>query len=109
MSRRGKPDSVISDNAPQFKLVNTTLNQQWRQMLTDREVLNYMAIEGIKWSYTTALAPWQGGFYERLVGMTKRSLRKAVGRKSFTLEQLITLLAEVEAVLNSRPLTYCTR
>lgn len=106
VSRRGKPDLIISDNAPQFKLVNTALNKQWRQMFIDREVLNYVAMEGIKWSYTTALAPWQGGFYERLVGMVKRSLRKAVGRKHFTLEQLVTLLVEIEAVLNSRPLTY---
>ena len=106
MSRRGKPDLVISDNAPQFKLVNTTLNKQWRQILSDKEVLNYVAVEGIKWMYITALAPWQGGFYERLVSMIKRCLRKAVGRKHFSLEQLITLLAEIEVVLNSRPLTY---
>ena len=106
VSHRGKPDLIISDNAPQFKLVNTILNKQWREMLNDKEVLNYVAMEGIRWNYTTALAPWQGGFYERLIGMIKRSLRKAVGKKHFTLEQLITLLTEIEAVLNSRPLTY---
>ena len=64
-------------------------------------------MEGIKWSFTTALAPWQEGFYERFAGMVKRSLRKAVGRKHFTLDQLVTLLTEIEAVINSRPpLTY---
>ena len=46
------------------------------------------------------------GLYERLVGMVKRCLRKALGRKHFTLDQLATLLTEIEAVLNSRPLTY---
>ena len=106
VSRRGQPDIIISDNAPQFKFVNTTLNKQWRQVLSDKEALNYVATEGIKWMYTTALAPWQGGFYERLVIMIKRCLRKAVGRKHFNLEQLITMLVEIEAVLNSRPLTY---
>ena len=50
--------------------------------------------------------PLARGFYERLIGMVKRSLREATGRKHFTLEQLITLITEVEAVLNSRPLTY---
>ena len=79
------------------------MNKQWRQILSDKEVLNYVAVEGIKWMYTTAL---QGGFYERLVSMINRCLRKAVGRKHFSLEQLITLLAEIEAVLNSSPLTY---
>ena len=84
--------------------MNMTLNKQWRQVLSDKEVLNYVAIEGIKWMYTTTLAPWQGGFYERLVNTIKRCLRKAVGRKHFNLEQLITVLAEIEAVPNSRPL-----
>ena len=82
------------------------LNQQWRRVFTDQSLLSYVSSEGIRWSFTTALAPWQGGFYERLVGMVKRCLRKALGRKYFTLEQLATLLAEIEAVLNSRPLTY---
>ena len=68
--------------------------------------MSYVAAEGIKWNFTTALAPWQGDFYERLVGMVKRCFRKATGRKHFTLEQLVTLLTEIEAILNSRPLTY---
>ena len=47
-----------------------------------------------------------GGFYERLVGITKRALRKTLGVNCFTLTQLTTILTEVEAVVNSRPLAY---
>ncbi len=47
-----------------------------------------------------------GGFYERLVGMVKRGLKKALGKTLATTDHLHTLMTEVEAVLNSRPLVY---
>ena len=47
-----------------------------------------------------------GGFYERLIGLVKRSLRKAIGKLCLSYEQLLTMLKEVEAVINSRPLVY---
>ena len=55
VSRRGKPDSIISDNAPQFKLTSTALSKQWRDVFVNKEVLSYVAAEGIKWNFTTAL------------------------------------------------------
>ena len=47
-----------------------------------------------------------GGFYERLIRLLKRSLRKTIGRLCLSNEQLLTILKETEAVLNSRPLVY---
>ena len=47
-----------------------------------------------------------GGFYECLVGLTKRAIRKTLGSKCLTEKQLVTILAETEAVVNSRPLVY---
>ena len=40
-----------------------------KHQLVDKKVLSYVAAQGIKWNFTTVLAPWQGGFYERLVGI----------------------------------------
>ena len=71
-----------------------------------KEVLSYLSYEGIQWQFTIALAPWQGGFYERLVGMVKKSLRKGMGRRLLYWDKLATLLFEVEAILNTHPLTY---
>ena len=106
VARRGRPELIISDNATQFKLVKTVIDKQWRQLSTDEKVMTYFCDKGIKWQFTTTLAPWQGGFYERLVGLVKRCLRKAIGTKRLTLEQFVVILSEVEAVLNTRPLTY---
>ena len=71
---RGKPPLIISDNAPQFKVVKTAVNRQWKQLMLDEEVRHYITEGGIKWQFTTALAPWQGGFYEQLVALVERSL-----------------------------------
>ena len=106
IARRGKPKLIISDNAPQFRLVKTTLDVEWSKTFKSTEVLDYYSYEGIQWNFTTALAPWQGGFYERLVGLVKQGLRKGMGRKVLHWDKLMTLIVEVEAIINTRPLTY---
>lgn len=60
----------------------------------------------MKWKNTIPKAPWTGGIYERIVGITKMALRRAIGRKLLREIELITLIAEIEGVLNTRPLTY---
>ena len=52
------------------------------------------------------LSPWMEGFYERLVGITKTALKKTIGKLYLTHTQLQTIITEVEAVINSRPLVY---
>ena len=47
-----------------------------------------------------------GGFYERLVGITKTALKKTIGKLYLTHTQLQTIITEVEAVTNSGPLVY---
>ena len=47
-----------------------------------------------------------GGAWERLIASVKRALRVVLGKLVVTEEVLRTSLIEVEAVLNSRPLTH---
>jgi len=105
IARRGKPRLLYSDNAAQLKLASSLLCASDDDVLTGDDIDNFLAEEGITWKFTTALAPWKGGVYERMVGMVKKSLRKALGRQQLSLPNLITLLTETEAVVNNRPLT----
>ena len=106
VERHSTPKEIISDNASQFKIASDVINKLWRQILSGNDVLSYAANEDIKWKYIVELAPWMGGFYEQLIGLVKRSLRKAIEKLCLTYEQFLTILKEVEAIINSRPLVY---
>jgi hypothetical protein len=76
----------------------------FQQLSKSDEVQDYSAEHRINWMFITALAPWMGGFYERLIGTVKRALRRTLGKQLLTTPQLQTLLTEIAAVVNSRPL-----
>jgi hypothetical protein len=99
----GAPKLLISDNAKQF----TSASEILKSVFTSDEVQDFSSTNGIKWRFLPAWSPWMGGFYERLVGIVKRSLRKVLGKRCLNLVQLQTIIAETAAIVNSRPLVQC--
>ena len=75
-SRRGIPECIISDNAKTFKAGSQDLKALKTQVIEAAESQRFLANHGIKWKFITERAPWWGGFYERLIGLVKRRLRK---------------------------------
>jgi hypothetical protein len=106
VAQRGSPTLIISDNALQFRTADKILDHLWNKIPKNAEIMSYVSNAGIKWMFNVELSPWMGGFYERLVALVKRSLKKAIGRKMLSIVQLQTLIKEIEAVINSRPLVY---
>ena len=101
-SRRGLPARLMSDNAKTFK----SAEKEVKAIARSTEVQRYLATKGVTWNFIIEKAPWQGGFWERMIQSAKRCLRKSLGRTSLNFEELRTLLVEIEGTLNNRPLTY---
>ncbi|VDO35507.1 unnamed protein product [Onchocerca flexuosa] len=62
--------------------------------------LNRIGGETLKWEFITPGAPWQGGICERMAGVAKRSLRRAIETKFSNNAELITLVEELEVIIN---------
>ena len=101
-SRRSLPRLMLSDNASTYLAVAEEL----KSLLSSEELAESLSRRGVDWRFIPKRAPWFGGFWERLVGLTKSVLKKILGRSHVTLDSLQTIVVEVEAVLNNRPLTH---
>ena len=101
IARQGIPKQILSDNAKQFKTARSVLNKIWSDVVRSDEVIEFSATKGIEWKFIVNLAPWMGGLYERLVGVTKRALHKVIGSRCLSEKQLVTVLTEAETVVNS--------
>ena len=102
VSKRGLPARIISDNGTTFKAAAKTI----RNVFKHPKVQNYLSGVNVKWIFNIERAPWWGGFFECMVQLLKRCLRKMVGQAKLTYEEFLTSVTEVELILNSRPLTY---
>ena len=101
-ARRGTPTLIVSDNAKTFQATEKALND----LFNHPEVASELHRKKIERRFNLERAPWWGGFFERMVGSVKACLRKVLGNARLTFDELLTVLVEVEGILNSRPLTY---
>jgi len=101
-SRRSLPALMLSDNASTYMAAANYL----KRFFYSPTVRTALTQRGVQWMYIPKRAPWYGGFWERLIGLTKTALKKILGRAYVSMETLQTILTEVEAIMNDRPLTH---
>ncbi|XP_027839404.2 uncharacterized protein LOC114121329 [Aphis gossypii] len=99
VARRGKPSELWSDNGTNFVGANKELTNYTQHL--DKQLAN----EGITWRFNPPSSPHFGGLWEAAVKSAKHHLTRTTGETKLTLSELSTLLCQIEACLNSRPLT----
>ena len=107
VGRRGRPEMIYSDNAPNFKAADRELKQMYRKI--DFKAVKNAGILGAKsspmqWQFSTEKAAWTNGITERLVQSVKRALRPTLLREVVSFERLEAILIGIEGILNCRPL-----
>ncbi|XP_055714367.1 uncharacterized protein LOC129808608 [Phlebotomus papatasi] len=107
ISRRGKPSDVFCDNAKNFVGANRHF-QEVRETLCnkkDQEFITQIAAEAqVNFHFIPPRSPHFGGMWESSVKSFKKHFYRIVGTSSLTQESMLTILAEIEMCLNSRPL-----
>ena len=102
IARRGRPERIYSDNGSTF-----TAAAKWIKMVRqDEKLQDYLSRNGITWQFNLSRTPWWGGQFERLVGLVKAALNKAIGSGQLQWKELESVLLSVETTLNDRPLGY---
>ncbi|XP_029053753.1 uncharacterized protein LOC114881213 [Osmia bicornis bicornis] len=96
--RRGIPATITSDCGTNLVGADRELRSLWKK------VANSLANDGTEWKFNPPSAPHFGGKWEAAVKSVKFHLRHVIGNTALTFEEFSTLLSQIEAVLNSRPL-----
>lgn len=106
ISRRGPVRDIRSDQGTNFIGAENELKRALQEMDNEkikRQLLN----EGIDWIRNPATASNFGGVWERQIRSVRNIMAALMKENGHSLddESLCTLLCEVEAVVNGRPLT----
>ncbi|XP_030763202.1 uncharacterized protein LOC115887829 [Sitophilus oryzae] len=95
ISRRGRCNHIYSDCGTNF-------------VGASRELINMLKSaaeqEQISWHFNPPSAPHFDGLWEAGIKSVKTHIKRVIGDQLLTYEKFYTLLVQIEAVLNSRPL-----
>ncbi|XP_053699039.1 uncharacterized protein LOC128746010 [Sabethes cyaneus] len=107
-ARRGYVRELHSDNGTAFKGASNQLHHVYEMLKstgTQRDqIVNWCANNEIEWKFSPPRAPHFGGLWEAAVKSAKQHLLREIGHISISQEDMVTLLAQIEMCLNSRPL-----
>lgn len=104
-ARRGMPTVIFSDNGTNLRGADNELKRNLAELNKDA-VRDDAAVRGVDWRFIPPGAPEMGGAWERMIRTVKSSLKVILRERAPHPDTLATLMAEVEAMVNSRPITH---
>lgn len=105
VARRGRCSDLWSDQGRTFIGANKALAEAFKEANLEfgDYISNLLAHDGTQWHFIPAYSPNFGGLWESGVKSMKYHLRRIMDTH-LTFEEMTTILCQVEACLNSRPL-----
>ncbi|XP_058816672.1 uncharacterized protein LOC131679946 [Topomyia yanbarensis] len=104
IARRGSPLEIYSDMGTNFIGASRDLEKEIQQAILG--VASTFTNTNTRWRFNPPVSPHMGGAWERMVRAVKMAIFALPMDKRPSDESLITLLAEAEFIINSRPLTF---
>jgi len=103
-SRRGNPELVRSDNGSNFVSGEKELKAAIAAWNQDK-IEEALRQRDITWRFQCPTASSQSGVWERMIRSVRRILSALMTQQTLDDESLMTLMCQVEAIMNSRPIT----
>ena len=107
ISTRAMCRVIYSDNAGNFQKAEKDI-KHYLELMKEKQFQDFLLENNIEWKFILECSPWWGGFYERLMQNIKQPLKKILGKARLNVDQIYTILKEIEAQINSRPITSVT-
>ncbi|XP_065082920.1 uncharacterized protein LOC135705238 [Ochlerotatus camptorhynchus] len=108
VARRGKPTLVMCDNALNFvgaRRKLDELHELFRNQQFQQSIVNEAEEDEIEFRFIPARSPNFGGLWEAAVKSFKSHFKRTIGSRTLLHDEMQTVVVQVEAILNSRPLT----
>ncbi|XP_029156123.1 uncharacterized protein LOC114946183 [Nylanderia fulva] len=102
--RRGLPKKLYSDNGTNFHGADRELQNAFEALMKDASLQADLANDRIEWHFIPSAAPHFGGLWEAGVKSLKSHLKRVAGSRTLSQAEFATLLCQIEACLNSRPI-----
>nr|CAD2182591.1 unnamed protein product [Meloidogyne enterolobii] len=96
-AKYGVIKNIYCDNAPTFISAKNFLSEQAN-------------LSPPNWNFRAPMAAWKSGHYERSMALIKYHLKRTLSGgaipRSYLFHEVLTILLEIENIINSRPITF---